>query len=186
MWEITYFPKQDTIPIYNTNRTIKVVPDFKFSALADNDAVNKKYVDDKFVGSDPITTEGGSISLKYGGGLTTTDGSLGLSPNILNSGFNSSDGSYIIDDYGNLDVYGHGELRLKSDNNIEIKPTMDSYKTIIASGSTDNKALGIVLDDGGETITMGTLSDYQTIDKTKPYIEITKTAVNIKGLNQIT
>lgn len=117
--------------------------------------------------------------------LTTSNGYLELSSNILNSGFHSSDGSYIQDNYGNLDVYGHGELRLTSDNNIQINPTIDSYKTIIASGTTDNKALGIVLDDSGETITMGTLSDYMTVDKTKPYIEITKTAVNIKGLNQI-
>ena len=107
-------------------------------------------------------------------------------PVFLNSGFNSGDGSYIRDESGNLDVYSHGELELLSQNNILIHPMMDSYKTVVASGNTDNKALGIVLDDSGETITMGTLSDYLTVDKTKPYIEITKTAVNIKGLNQIT
>ncbi|MGN0966605.1 MAG: hypothetical protein ACI4OP_03310, partial [Candidatus Coprovivens sp.] len=113
--------------------------------------------------------------------LTVENGLLELSSNLLNSGFNSNDGSYIQDNYGNLDVYGHGELRLQSNNNIQINPTMSSYKTIIASGTTANQSLGIVLDDSGQTITMGTLSDYETVDKTKPYIEITETAVNIKG-----
>ena len=202
MWKLANYPTNGSIPLINPRQTITIDPSFKFSALMDDDAINKKYVDDKFVGSDPITTEWGSISLKYGNGLTTNNGNLevqigdglttdsgfvSISSNILDyPGLHSNSGSYIDDNYGNLDVYGHGELRLRADNNIEIKPMLDSYKTIIASGSTDNKALGIVLDDSGETITMGTLSDYQTVDKTKPYIEITKTAVNIKGLNQIT
>lgn len=152
-------------------------------------------------GNSPISVSGNYIQLNYGNGLTTdgdnlviytdesqlttSNGYLGLSSNILNSGFNSYDGSYIIDESGNLDIHAHSELQLRAENNVFIKPMMDSYKTVVASGTTDNKALGIVLDDSGETITMGTLSDYQTVDKTKPYIEITKTAVNIKGLNQI-
>ncbi len=153
-------------------------------------------------GNNPIAVYDNYIQLNYGNGFTTdyngnltifTDesqltvenGYLALSSNILNSGLNSSDGSYIIENYGNLDIYGQGELRLQANNNIQITPMYSSYKTIIASGNEANKSLGIVLDDSAETISMGTLSDYETVDKTKPYIEITKTAVNIKGLNQV-
>ena len=133
-----------------------------------------------------LTTDGSSLTISTGSGLTVENGYLEFSSNVLDSGFNSSTGSYIIDNYGNIDINAHDSLSLYSGGNIIIAPNITSYKTVITSGNETGKSLGIVLDDSYETITMGTLSDLSgEVDKTKPYIEITKTAVNIKGLNQV-
>ena len=184
MWSLVNYPVNGAIPLLNPRQTITIDPAFNFSALMDNDAVNKKYVDDKVVGSDPITTEWGNISLKYSGGLTTTDGNLviqvgdglttdtgplNISGNILNSpGLYSTYGSYIQDNYGNIEINGSGEIELYSKKHLIY-----------------NDNFGINLTPDG--IILGTYSGSTgEIDKTKPYIEITETAVNIKGLNSIT
>ena len=147
-------------------------------------AATKKYVDDKVVASDPITTEWGGISLKYGGGLTTNNGylevqagngittensSVELSSNVLNyPGLYSQYGSYLQDNYGNLKINGSEEIEVYSKNH-EIYN--DNFGFMI---TPDGIILGTYSSSTGE------------IDKTMPYIEITSTAVNIKGLNSIT
>lgn len=135
-----------------------------------------------------LTTDGdGRLTINTGSGLTVESGSLSLSSNLLNDGLNGSYGSYIQENYGNISINAHDGLYLYSGSgDINIYPDTTSHKTAIASGNEAYKSMGIVLDDSAETITMGTIAGYSgEIDKTKPYIEITGTAVNIKGLNQI-
>ena len=109
------------------------------------------------------------LAVNAGDGITTESGSVSLSSNILNSpGLQSQYGSYLQDNYGNLEINGSEEIALYSKNH-EIYN--DNFGFMV---TPDGIILGTYNGSTGE------------IDKTMPYIEITSTAVNIKGLNSIT
>ena len=117
-----------------------------------------------------LTTDGsGYLVIQAGDGITADSGSVSVSDNVLNyPGLHSTTGSYIQDNYGNIKINGS-----------------ERVETYSKKHNIYNDNFGFMLTPDG--IILGTYSGSTgEIDKTKPYIEITSTAVNIKGLNSIT
>ena len=131
----------------------------KFTTAIPTDAITKKYVDDALANKqDTITSDN----------------------TLLDTGLYGYPGSQL---YNN----GSGIINILSDNGIEIDATSDGEGYIAIQGTpttkikVHNQVYGLKIDSTNGII-LGTYTNGD-VDKTKPYIEITDTAVNIKGLN---